>query len=140
MNLLLDTNVVSEVTRPTPDSRVMDWLHRLDEDRAFISVITLAEIRRGIFLLDPGRRRDALLDWLTDELPARFAGRIVRVDEAVAQAWGEAMAQARRAGRGLSVMDGFIAATARAGGFTLATHNMRDFEGLGLDLLDPWST
>lgn len=60
MTLLLDTNVLSEVTRPVPDQRVMEWLAALDEDRAFISVVSLAEIRRGVVLMDQGRKREAL--------------------------------------------------------------------------------
>ena len=78
MNVLLDTNVLSEVRRPAPDSKVLAWLDTIDEDRAFISVASIAELRRGIALMDDGRRRDALTAWLAEDLPARFA---VRGDE-----------------------------------------------------------
>ena len=78
MNVLIDTNVLSEVRRPAPEPRVMAWLDRLDEDRAFISVASIAELRRGIALMEEGRRRAALFSWLADELPARFAGRSQR--------------------------------------------------------------
>ena len=72
MRLLLDTNVLSEVTRPAPDTRVLEWLDGLDEDRSFISVVSIAEIRRGVALMDEGRKREALAEWLARDLPQRF--------------------------------------------------------------------
>jgi len=139
VRLLLDTNVLSEVTRPAPDARVLDWLDRLDEDRSFISVISIAEIRRGVALMDEGRKRDALAEWLARDLPQRFEQRVLPVDEPVALAWGDLMGVAKRHGRGLSSMDGLIAATAIAQELTLATRNTKDFEGFGLELFDPWT-
>lgn len=139
MRLLLDTNVLSEVTRPAPDARVLDWLDRLDEDRSFISVISIAEIRRGVALMDEGRKRDALAEWLARDLPQRFEQRVLPVDEPVALAWGDLMGLAKRRGRGLSSMDGLIAATAIARQLTLATRNTRDFEDFGIELFDPWT-
>ncbi|HKN29680.1 MAG TPA: type II toxin-antitoxin system VapC family toxin [Roseiarcus sp.] len=138
MIFLLDTNVLSEVRRPVPDRVVLDWLHRLDEDRAFVSVISLAEIRRGIALMESGRRREALAEWLVRDLPDRFAGRILAIDQKTAFAWGDLMAQAKRRGIGLSSMDGLLAATASAHGLTLATRNTKDFRDLGVTLFDPW--
>lgn len=137
--MLLDTNVLSEVTRPRPDAGVLTWLDTLDEDRSFISVISIAEIRRGVALMEAGRRRDALAAWLSEDLPARFADRVLPVDEAIATAWGDLMGFAKRQGRGLSSMDGLIAATAIARSITLATRNTRDFEGLGVSVFDPWT-
>jgi len=139
VRLLLDTNVLSEVTRPAPDARVLDWLDRLDEDRSFISVISIAEIRRGVALMDEGRKRDALAEWLARDLPQRFEQRVLPVDEPVALAWGDLMGIAKRRGRGLSSMDGLIAATAIARQLTLATRNTRDFEDFGIELFDPWT-
>ena len=110
-----------------------------DEDRAFISVVTLAEIRRGVALMQTGRRRDALAHWLADDLVDRFAGRILPVDERTAFAWGDLMAEAKRRGLGLASMDGFLAATTIAHGLTLVTRNVQDFRGLAVELLDPWS-
>jgi predicted nucleic acid-binding protein len=139
MNLLLDTNVLSEVRRPAPDPKVLAWLDAVDEDRTFISVASIAELKRGIALMDDGRRRDALAAWLAEDLPARFAGRIVPIDPAIAERWGDLMAQARRSGFALSVMDGFFAATALAKELVLATRNTKDFVALGVPLFDPWT-
>lgn len=138
MRLLLDTNVLSEVTKPSPDTNVLGWLDRLDEDRTFISVVSIAEIRRGVALMDEGRRRDSLTEWLARDLPQRFEQRVLPVNEAVALAWGDLMGVARRRGRGLSSMDGLIGATAIAQSLTLATRNIKDFDGFGIDLYNPW--
>lgn len=140
MRLLLDTNVLSEVTRPVPDASVLKWLDGLDEDRSFISVVSIAEIRRGVALMDEGRKREALAEWLARDLPQRFEQRVLSVNEPVALAWGDLMGLAKRRGRGFSSMDGLIAATAIAQELTLATRNTRDFEGFGLELFDPWTS
>ncbi|MDR9772002.1 type II toxin-antitoxin system VapC family toxin [Rhizobium hidalgonense] len=139
MKLLLDTDVLSEVTKPNPDARVLEWLDKLDEDRSFISIVSIAEIRRGVALMDRGRKRDALAEWLAQDLTQRFEHRIIPVDEPVALAWGDLMGHAKRSGRGLSSMDGLIAATAVAHDLGLATRNTSDFEGFGIELIDPWA-
>jgi predicted nucleic acid-binding protein len=138
VKLLLDTNVLSEVTKPRPDARVLQWLDALDEDRSFISIVSIAEIRRGVALMDQGRKRDALAAWLADDLPQRFEHRVLLVDAPIALAWGDLMGHAKRRGRGLSSMDGLIAATAIAYQLTLATRNIKDFEDFGIELVDPW--
>ena len=138
MNILIDTNVLSEVRRPAPEPKVLAWLDRLDEDRAFISVASIAELRRGIALMEEGRRRAALSAWLADDLPARFVGRILPIDPAVAERWGDLMARARRGGVALSAMDGFFAATALVHDLTLATRKARGFAPLGVPMLNPW--
>lgn len=140
MRLLLDTNVLSEVTKPRPEGRVLKWLDGIDEDRAFISVVSIAEIRRGVALMDTGRKRDALAEWLARDLPQRFEHRVIPVEEPVALAWGDLMGLAKRSSRGLASMDGLIAATAIAHDFTLATRNTKDFEGFGIDIIDPWTS
>lgn len=139
MRLLLDTNVLSEFTKPRPAEGVLNWLHGLDEDRTFISFVSIAEIRRGVALMDKGRKRDALDEWLRHDLPQRFDNRTIPVEGAVALAWGDLMALAKRSGRGLASMDGLIAATAIAHDLTLATRNTKDFEGFGIDIVDPWA-
>jgi predicted nucleic acid-binding protein len=135
---LVDTNVLSEVRRPQPSLQVLGWLDRVDEDRTFVSVISLAELRRGIALMEPGRRRDALETWLADDLPARFAGRLLPVDARIAERWGELMAISKKSGKALSTMDGFLAATALVHGLTMVSRNTKDFVEFGVSLLDPW--
>ena len=118
---------------------MLAWLDTIDEDRAFISVASIAELRRGIALMDEGRRREALTAWLAEDLSARFAGRIVPIDPAIAGRWGDLMAQARQSGFALSVMDGFFAATALDRELVLATRNTKDFALLGVPLFNPWT-
>jgi predicted nucleic acid-binding protein len=139
MKVLLDTNVLSEVRRPAPAPKVLGWLDTIDEDRSFISVASIAELRRGIALMAGGRRRAALASWLAVDLPARFAGRVLPIDPAVAERWGDIMAQARQNGFALSVMDGFFAATALAHELVLATRNTKDFVPLGVTVFNPWT-
>lgn len=139
MNFLLDTNVLSEVRRPSPDANVLRWLDVLDEDRAFLSVVTIAELRRGISLMDTGLRRDALAAWISNDLPNRFAARIVPIDAQIAEQWGDLMAATRRQGLALSVMDGFLAATALVSGLIVATRNTKDFAPVGIPVFNPWT-
>ncbi|MEA2526043.1 MAG: toxin FitB [Thermomicrobiales bacterium] len=138
MTYLLDTNVVSEWVKPRPDPHVVSWLADIDEDRVFLSVISLAEISRGIASMPVGVRRDRLAAWLADELPERFEGRLLPVNRPIAEAWGMLMSRAKQAGIGLGVMDAFFAATADTHGLTLVTRNTSDFARLGIMLLNPW--
>lgn len=138
MTYLLDTNIISEIRKLRPEPRVLEWLDALDEDRAYLSIATLAEIRRGVGLLPDGRKRSALAQWLQNDLIDRFAGRLLPLDGPVAFAWGDLMAQSKIRGQALSTMDGWIAATAIVHDLTLVTRNRKDFRHLGLDLFDPW--
>lgn len=138
MRYLLDTNVISEPTRPRPEPRIRQWLDRLDETRVFISVVTMAELRDGVERMTPGKRREMLDEWLTFELATRFSKRILAVDSDIAIECGKVMARQRKAGRTVDVMDSLIAATALQHDLTLATRNISDFENLGLTLINPW--
>jgi predicted nucleic acid-binding protein len=139
MSFLLDTNVLSEPGRPDPDQGVMAWLKDLDPLDAFLSVLTLGEIEKGVSLMAPGPRKSALRQWLAHDLPGRFRGRILPVDEAVASAWGELDAQGQRIGRTLPVVDGLLLATATAHHLTFVTRNVRDCGNRGVPVLDPWA-
>lgn len=139
MSFLLDTNVISEWVKPQPNLNVVAWLAEVDEDRVHMSVVTLAEIRHGIEMMPLGRRRERLMSWLTDELPARFEGRILAVDQRIAETWGIMMARSQKAGAQLGAMDAFFAATAHAHGLTLVTRNVRDFARTMIPLVDPWA-
>ena len=140
MSFLLDTNVLSEVQRPRPDPRVLAWLDEVDEDRTYLSVITVGEIARGVGQLEDGKRKHALRVWLEVDLAARFGGRLLPIDRETAMLWGSLMAGAKMRGRGLSVMDAWIAACALRHQLTVVTRNTRDFADLDVDLLDPWIT
>lgn len=136
---LLDTNAISEWVKPAPDAGLVEWLTDSEEDSVFLSVITLAELRDGIERLQEGRRRMRLDEWLRDEVPQRFAGRILGVDERVADAWGRLVARQRAVGRPMGIMDAFIAATAATAGLTLITRNEADFAGARVAVHNPWS-
>jgi hypothetical protein len=139
VSFLLDTNIVSEWVKPQPDEGVVAWLADVDEDRVLISVITLAELRHGIERMDHGSHRKRLEVWLRHELPARFEGRILPIDDVVADTWGTVVARREELGRPIEPMDAFIAATARAHGLTLVTRNVSDFESSVENIVDPWT-
>lgn len=139
MSFLLDTNVVSEWVRPRPNAGVVAWLAQVDEDRVFISVITLAELRYGIERLAAGNRRKRLDQWLRNELPPRFEGRVLPVDQAIADVWGKVVARSEAAGRPISVTDAFIAATVEVHNLTLVTRNASDFEPTLKSVVNPWT-
>lgn len=138
MSFLLDTNVVSEWVKPRPAPQVVAWLADVDEDGVFMSVVTFGELRHGIERLPAGRRRAALDRWLREELPLRFDGRVLSIDAAVANAWGTIVAQRERAGRPISTMDAFVAATAEVHDLTLVTRNASDFKPSVKTIYNPW--
>jgi predicted nucleic acid-binding protein len=135
---LLDTNVPSELTRPYPQSSVSQWLDNADDDQLYFSVVSLGEILKGITILEHGKRRTQLQQWLDETLRPWFDRRILPVDEAIAERWGVLAGQCRLKGRPLKVADGLIAATALEHDLTIVTRNVSDFEGLGVEILNPW--
>ncbi|WP_433656600.1 type II toxin-antitoxin system VapC family toxin [Nocardia sp. CA-128927] len=136
---LLDTNAVSEWVKPRPDPGLMDWLHEADEERMFLSVITIGEIRRGVDRMSDGRRKARLTTWLCEQVADRFDERLLPVDFGVAQAWGRIRARAERVGERVDAVDALIAATAEAHGLAVVTRNRKDFRGTGVQLLCPWN-
>jgi predicted nucleic acid-binding protein len=139
MSFLLDTTVVSEWVKLRPNSGVVRWLAEADEDRLFISVVTLAELRYGIERMPAGLRRKRLDAWLRNELPRRFDRRVLSIDSVVADAWGAVVARSEAAGRPISAMDAFLAATAQAHDITLVTRNTSDFEASLGAIVNPWA-
>lgn len=138
MKFLVDTNVVSEWVKPRPNEGVVAWMDEVDEDRVFISVVSLAELRHGVERMPSGARRRRLDEWLKEELPMRFEGRVLLIDRAVAEAWGRIVARCETGGRPISTMDGFIAATAEAHRLVLVTRNVSDFESSVKEIVNPW--
>ena len=136
---LLDTNVPSELTRAQSNPGVEAWLNAADDEQLFLSVISLGEMIKGVTLLPQSRRRDELRRWIEQTLRPWFDGRILPVSEEVAERWGVLAAECQLKGRGLSMADGLIAATALEHDLTVVTHNVRDFADLGVPLLDPYS-
>jgi len=135
VSYLLDTNVLSELRRKTPDAAVLEWFTRRPASTLYLSVLTFGELRKGIEGVPDAKRRMALTDWLETDLPAFFAGRILPVDAQVADRWGRLLSAA---GRPLPAIDSLLAASAAQHGLSMVTRNSRDFADLGLDVINPW--
>ena len=136
MSYLIDTNVLSELRRKLPHPGVSAWFAQRPASSLYMSVLTLGELRKGIDGLKDEDRKLALSDWLHTELSMFFLGRVLSIDEQVADRWGQLVAAA---GRPLPAIDSLLAATALVHGLTLVTRNAKDFEGLGLAVINPWS-
>jgi predicted nucleic acid-binding protein len=128
---LLDTCVISEPTKKRPAGKVLTWLDVQEEMSLFLSVLTLGELHKGISKLPRSRRRSQLQQWVAQDLPRRFTGRILPVDQEVATRWGIMTGEAERAGHPIPVLDGLLAATAAVAGLTLVVVGLRGgaFEG-----------
>jgi toxin FitB len=137
---LIDTNVLSEFNKVggKPDTGVQQWLEATPRNRQFVSVITLAEIRKGIGLLAEGKRRENLQQWLTSELEDWFSERILPIDRSVADRWALLLIDCYAKGRPLPSIDSLSAATALTHDLVMVTRNVKDFEGTGVRTLDPW--
>ena len=133
--ILLDTNVVSELTRDAPDSRVVAFLTRHTD--LWVSSIVLHELDFGVRLLPAGRRRDGLRSALA-EFVNEYADRVLPLERREAESAAELRAAAHRSGRVLHLGDALIAGTAKAHGLMVATRNVTDFEGLDVDVTNPW--
>jgi predicted nucleic acid-binding protein len=136
LSYLLDTNVLSELRRKSPNAGVVEWFTQRPASTLYLSVLTLGELRKGIEGLADAKRRMSLTDWLETDLPGFFAGRILGIDGQVAERWGRLVAAA---GRPLPAIDSLLGATAAQHGLSLVTRNERDFAGLGLDVINPWA-
>jgi len=139
VTFLLDTNVVSEWVKVRPDPGVVSWFAETDEDHIFISVITIAELRYGIARMEKGSRQKRLDEWSRHDLPLRFEGRILPIDDTIANAWGDIMAHRAAQGRPMNAMDAFIAATVTVNDLTLVTRNVSDFKPSVKAIIAPWS-
>lgn len=139
MRFLLDTNFLSETAKPNPDPGVISWTRQQPRLDFAVSCLSFGEIRQGVELLPPGPKRDGLESWLMVALPRQFLGRVLPVNEEIALEWGRLSGEGQKKGRKLPAVDGYILATAAVYGLTLVTRNVRDFEGRGVPVLNPWS-
>lgn len=136
---LLDTCVISDLVSRHPTASVVSWVDAVEEERLFLSVITIGEIKRGIDRLPVSPRRTELEAWLEKDLLEQFRGRIVPIRVDIMLTWGALYAELEAIGKKLPAIDSLIAATARRNDFILVTRNVKDFEATGVDIVDPWS-
>ncbi len=139
MNYLLDTCVISELVKVSPNSSVIAWLHDTPTERLYLSVITVGEIRKGLTKLHDSKRKDLLTNWL-NLLLKDYQHRIFSIDLTVAENWGVIQGNAEKKGITMPSIDGLIAAIAYTHNLVLVTRNVSDFEASGLPIKNPWKT
>ncbi len=138
MSHLLDTCVISELVKPEPNAKLLQWFAEHDEDSLFLSMLTIGELEKGIAKLAASRRKARLGAWVRGDLVRRFEGRLLSFDLAVAQAWGPLVGASEHRGRPLPVIDSLIAATAIAHKLSVVSRNAADFERCGVECVNPW--
>ena len=136
---LLDTNVPSELIRARPDPNVERWVYAQNEPSLYPSVVSIGELRRGLAVLPISKRRTELTLWLDGDLLPRFHHRILPITQSIADRWGILDGQCQLRGTPLNTADGMIAATTLEHGLTVVTRNVRDFAGLGVEVINPWN-
>lgn len=139
MNYLIDTNALSELTKIKGDSKVIQWFNETPDYELFLSVLTIAEIRKGIEKLNDSSKKDVLTNWLQTELDERFKNRILSFGISEAMIWGKLTARMENTGINLPIIDSMIAAIALSKNAILVTRNTKDFEATGVKLLNPWN-
>jgi predicted nucleic acid-binding protein len=138
MNYLLDTCVLSEFTCHTPSEKVIRWVDNIDEEKLFLSAITIGEIQRGIERLPESHRKTELLVWMNNGLIQRFGERILPLDSQTMFLWGSLTARMENSGQPVPVMDSLIVATALQNNLIIVTRNVSDFLPCGVQLINPW--
>lgn len=136
--ILLDTNVISEPLRRTPEPRVIEWIDSQRLETLYLSAITVAELRAGIALLPTGKRRSGLQENLQKRVLPLFGGRVLSFDLSCTQHYATLVAKARQTGLAIAAADGYIAAIAAASGFAVATRDINPFEAAGVTVINPW--
>ena len=137
-DILLDTNVISEIVRVMPDSRVLMWFENQPSTKLFLSSVTMGELHRGVARLATGKKKESLQKWIDHDLNAKFEGRLIAYDPECARLWGQIMGRGDNTGKPRPILDTQIAAIALKYGLVLATRNTTDFDGLGLKRINPW--
>ena len=138
MNYLLDTCVLSEITRRKPETKIIRWMDSIDEEMLFLSVITIGEIQRGIERLPESHRKMELLVWMNSDLVKRFGQRILPLDTQTMFLWESLTARMEGSGQPMPVMDSLIVATAMQHNLIVATRNVADYLPCGVQLINPW--
>ena len=136
---LIDTNVISEYAKLQPSFTVIRWFESLESTSLFASVITLGEIEIGVQALPAGKRRSDLENWVHKGLPEWFQSNLLPVTKSIAERWAAVTILARKRGFQIDSPDGLIAATAIEHNLTLVTGNVKDFDGLGVEIFNPWT-
>lgn len=136
MNYLLDTNIISELVKQTPNQSVLKWVNPADNNNLYLSVITLGEIRKEISGIENLSRQEKISYCLEIELPQYFEERILTIDLIIADMWGRL--QSKKKGYTLPAIDGLIAATAHVHNLTLITRNTNDFIHASIKMINPW--
>lgn len=139
MKYLLDTCIISELVKPSPNPMVLDWLHAIPSERLFLSVITIGEIRKGLTKLPDSKQKDKLTEWL-NTLLEDYQDRIYAIDLTVAENWGVLQGNAEKSGMPMSSIDSLIAAIAYTHNLVLVTRNVSDFKATNLPLRNPWKS
>ena len=139
MKYLLDTCVISELVKPRPNRKVVEWVRQQDEASLFLSVITFGEIKKGIARLPASKRKQSLRDWVDQALSRRFSGRILAFDYETAARWGRIAGEAERQGKSLPVLDGMLAAAALGHGLSLVTRDTGALAPTGVETFNPWT-
>ena len=137
--VVIDTNIASELMRAEPRADVLAWMDDRPARELYVTAVTEAEVRTGIALLPEGRRRRGLAEACERAFGSLFAGRVLPFDGDAARAYAEIASARRVIGRPVSQADCQIAAIARSCGMAVATRSIRDFEGIGVEILDPWN-
>ena len=138
MNYLLDTCVLSEFTRRKPEEKVIQWMDQIDEEKLFLSAITIGEIQHGLQRLPDSPRKTDMLVWMNNGLIERFDKRILPLDTATLFLWGALAARMEKSGQPMPVMDSLIAATALQNHLIIVTRNVADFQPCGVHVINPW--
>jgi len=136
--IILDTNVISELTRPVSDSGVIAWLDSLPPEETAITAITAAELRYGVRRMPDGRRKTELSEAVSALINTDFRGRVEPFDVLAADQYADVVTVRERAGKPIGISDAQIASICRVLNATLATRNTPDFTGTGVDLINPW--
>ncbi|WP_029006226.1 type II toxin-antitoxin system VapC family toxin [Azorhizobium doebereinerae] len=136
--ILLDSNVISEAMKPTPDVAVRAWLDEQATETLYLSSVTIAELLYGIGALPTGKRKDRLTEAL-DGVMELFADRVLPFDVTAARHYADRAVKARAAGKGFPTPDGYIAAIAASRGFAVATRDTSAFDAAGVAVINPWN-